>query len=122
MSQHHFFTEHEGKKTHVLMGWDRPLQGYFLVIHKESDRDGLYWSNLDSEESHPKTLQPFIDVLQKFTIVLPEEMIRAIQRDAEQNIGNRQVIHQLTLNRYRCLEGVDPSKESLNASFLKYGL
>lgn len=37
MSQHHFHTIHNGQETHILMGWDRPMQGFFLVIEKEDD-------------------------------------------------------------------------------------
>jgi hypothetical protein len=122
MSQHHFFIEHEGQKTHVLMGWDRPLQGYFLVINKENDTDSPYWSNLDVAISHPNALNTFFDVLARLNITLPDEMSQAIEKDAEQNKGNRQVIHQITLNGYQCLEGIDPCKAPLAIAFSKYGL
>lgn len=44
MSQHYFYTQHNGMKTVVLMGWDRPLQGFFLVVQKEDDKeDAPFW-------------------------------------------------------------------------------
>ena len=37
MSQYHYMLVHEGKNTEVFMGWDRPLQGFFLVIDQGGD-------------------------------------------------------------------------------------
>lgn len=121
MSQHHFFTEHEGQKTHVLMGWYRPLQGYFLVIDKEFDEDAPYWSNLNCAISHPKQLTPFLHVLKKKHIALPEPMMAALRLDAAENTGNKQMIHRITSKGYQCIEGVDPSHESLGVAFAQYG-
>lgn len=54
MSQHHFYTTHEGVGAHVYMGWDKPLQGFFLVIEKDNDEDEPFWSNLNNcIEPHP---------------------------------------------------------------------
>ncbi|HRG61627.1 MAG TPA: hypothetical protein PLP75_01270 [Burkholderiales bacterium] len=43
MSQYHYMLVHEGKNTEVFMGWDRPLQGFFLVIDQGGDEP--LWSN-----------------------------------------------------------------------------
>ena len=119
MSQHHFFIKNDEQKTHILMGWDRPLQGYFLVINKENDTDEAYWSNLDAAISHPKTLEPFLAALASLGITLPPAMIIAIEEDAEQNRGNRQVIHQVQ-HEYRCFEGIHPGHEPLRMAFSTY--
>ena len=87
------------------MGWDRPLQGFFMVIHKENDpEDEPFWSNLNHDPSHPQTLQPFIDVLGALEIHLPTEMIAEIHHDACINQGNKQVIHVLTPKGYHRIE------------------
>lgn len=99
MSQHHFYTQHNGEKTHVLMGWDYPLQGFFLVIEKESDLDVPFWSNLnaeDAEEAHPKNLKSFLDILKKLDIEIPVEMLEDINQDKLSNVRNKQVMHKVT--------------------------
>ena len=112
MSQHHFYTLHQHEKTHILMGYDRPLQGFFLVIEKTSDGDYPFWSNLDQPVSHPKQLGPFLDILHGLNIQLPDQMIAEIIQDAKDNIGNKQVLHQLTpYGVYQRVEGVIPSDD-----------
>lgn len=84
MSQHHFYTQYNGEKTHVLMGWDYTLQGFFLVIKKESDEDVPFWSNLnaeDKEEALPKNLKSFLDILKKLDIEILVEMLEEINQD-----------------------------------------
>jgi hypothetical protein len=118
MSQHHFYTEHNGEKTHVLMGWDRPLQGYFLVVSKESDIDTPYWSNLECEDCHPKTLSPFMTKLVELKV--PEEMLNEVKMDASQNMANKQVIHRITKEGYEQINNIDPSREKINDAYAKY--
>ena len=88
------------------MGWDRPLQGFFMVIEKES-KDEPLWSNLDQDESHPKTLEPFMQVLNQYGISLPEEMLNSVKQDGEDNIGNKSVIHCLNSLGYSYIETFD---------------
>lgn len=93
MSQHCFDTLHDGKKTRIVMGWDRPLQGFFMYIEKEDDEDVPYWSNLDWEDSHPRTLQPFIEALKALNISVPNKLLAAVVADGENNAGNRDVFY-----------------------------
>jgi len=99
------------------MGWDRPLQGFFMVINKEGC-DEPFWLNLNYEPSHPDTLQPFFDVLKKLNIQPPAEMIEEINQDARVNQGNKQVIHRLKENDR--IEGIDPYRDGLTTAFSKY--
>ena len=101
------------------MGWDRSLQGFFMVINK-ADRDEPFWLNLNYEPSHPDTLQPFFDVLKKLNIQPPAEMIEEINQDARANQGNKQVIHILKENGYDRIEGIDPYRDGLMTAFSKY--
>lgn len=82
---------HENKKTEVLMGWDRPLQGFFLVIDQGGDEP--LWSNLYQEVSHPKTLEPFLKELQSRGINLPSAMISEIEQDKNTNAGNKCIVY-----------------------------
>ncbi len=65
MSQHIFYTMREGEQTKIMMGWDRPLQGYFMVIEKETDVDVPFWSNLYQKLSNHKNLDSFLSVLEQ---------------------------------------------------------
>lgn len=77
------------------MGWDRPLGVFFMVIEKPSQEslDEPYWSNIYCHGSHPKTLDPFIFVLDGFRIELPREMVEEIKKDGIENVGNKKVIY-----------------------------
>ena len=104
MSQHVFKTMLNGQKIEILAGWDRPLHGYFLVIEKIGLRDrtaGPYlFSNLDMEESHPKSFDYFRNVLDEFGIMVPLEMIDEIIRDGSANKGNKRVVHEVKDGEY----------------------
>ena len=93
MSQHTLITEHEGRKVKVLMGWDRPLQGYFLVVEyiDTNKNDEYLYSNLEQKVSHPKSMQPFLDALSVLSILLPKAMIDDVKNDAMMNIGNKHI-------------------------------
>ena len=120
MSQHHFYTTHRTQKIHVLMGWDRPLQGYFMVIEKENDQDEPYWSNLSQKESHPQTLMPFIAVLEQLNIKVPQRMIIEIMEDGANNAENKEVIHVFNDSGYMRITNQDNNVNDFNAMFLKY--
>lgn len=94
MSQHRFSTTHNGEKTRLLMGWDKPLQGYFLVIEKASDEDEPFYSNLlHAENPYPKTLEPFLEVLENLGIQVPLKMVNAVQEDGKNDIGNKEIFY-----------------------------
>lgn len=104
MSQHYFKTTYQGEPVTILMGWDRPLQGFFMVIEKpqrKDDDERYLYSNLNEEDSHPKSLKPFLDVLRVFQIVLPGEMIHEVLEDKMINCGNKTVEHQAEGGEYK---------------------
>ena len=94
MTQRSHYVNHEGETTLIFMGWDRPLQGFFMVIEKPSDKDKPFWSNLnDTSESFPKTLDNFLNVLTKHNIKIPDEMIKGLLEDQCLNVGDKEVRH-----------------------------
>src|SRR5581483_5231448 len=88
----------------VYMGWDRPLQGFFMFIERPAcgDDDCRYlYSNLDEEEPHPKTIGRYLDVLRCLEISIPDEMIDEVLRDGRENFGNKTIEHRIIDGRYR---------------------
>lgn len=104
MSQHVFKTTLKGQKIEVLAGWDRPLQGFFLVIerigHGDRDDEPYLFSNLDMTESHPKSFDRFRNVLDEFGITVPMEMTDEIILDGTANKGNKRVLHEVRDGKY----------------------
>lgn len=98
MSQHRFFTDDsDGRPIEVLMGWDQPMQGFFLVIERP---DGaLLYSNLDDrvlDKWHglPRSLDHFFRKLRQLRIKVPKRMIDEVLLDERRNAGNRICLHQ----------------------------
>lgn len=95
MSQHVFESQHQGKQISILMGWDRPLQGFFMVIEVNDSEDYLY-TNLDDPKlapfhGLPASLDHFIEKLGELGLAIPARMMQEIQDDAFANAGNRYV-------------------------------
>ncbi len=108
MSQHYFSTEHEGEPIRVVMGYDRPLDGYFMVIEKEfkyeyeegDEDDTLIYSNLFEENSHPNNLDGYLAVLTAMNIAVPQQMLDEIKQDFLHRVGNKVVYHTLDNGQY----------------------
>lgn len=97
MSQHRFMTQCQGRPVAVVLGWDRPLGGHFMMIEwmdcpAESEELFLY-SNLDDPRLNdvmgfPAVLTPFLDELHRLGIEVPAEMIANVEADKQRNAGN----------------------------------
>ncbi|PMM26314.1 hypothetical protein BCT58_08190 [Vibrio lentus] len=66
----------------MLCGWDRPLQGFFLVIEKS---DELQYSNLFENDPHPKSFDVFLIVLARFGIPMPQRILTALYENKVAN-------------------------------------
>ncbi len=93
MTQHYLKTTYKEKPVIVQAGWDRRMQGFYLVVDYVEERDRTdpdqpIFSNLSSGDSHPKTFVPFDLQLEKMGVVIPNAMRLAIIRDGETNTGN----------------------------------
>jgi hypothetical protein len=102
MSQHLFATtatlpDGTTCNAQVLMGWDRPLQGYFCVIENldDSSDDCYLYSNLyeTPDKAHPQDLDHFLAQLTRFKITLPARMLAEVRADRVENAGNKVVRH-----------------------------
>lgn len=94
MTQRIFDTQTSaGQAVQVMIGWDRPLKGYFLNVYLTNvpeDEDDLLFTNLElpPAESHPKSVDPFIAVLTDFGISVPDTVVQDLVADKDLNRGN----------------------------------
>lgn len=88
MSQHIVRSCFQGKPVSVMLGWDRPLGHYFLVIAEEDADDPIY-SNLDQPNAYDMTVEDLQAVLVDHQIDVPAVMFEQIQLDRQNRVGNR---------------------------------
>lgn len=99
MSQHIYNTTRKGIKVQVLMGWDRPLGGFFLVVEDKQALDDCYlYSNLDDPTlipcmGLPRNIAYFQVKLVELGLHVPDQMIQEILNDQKNNVGNRVVYY-----------------------------
>ena len=74
-----------GKPVSVTIGWDSGLSGYFLTIERKAKMKGrapsFLFNNLSLDDSHPKTLDGFIQVLKSHDIPLDEGLLSKLKAD-----------------------------------------
>lgn len=82
---------HHTHDKSLLLGWDRPLQGYYLVIYPKHDPKGEHpdhlWANLDFETPHPEDFAVFERALELFDVELPEEVYCELDRQKREGRG-----------------------------------
>ncbi|UUA74247.1 hypothetical protein [Cellvibrio sp. QJXJ] len=106
MSRHYFKTTYTGKPIEVLMGFDRPLNGFFMVIdyqeepEDDDEGEGLIYSNLWERNPHPDSLTPYLEKLTELNISVPAEMLQEIEKDGEVKMGNKNVRHAMVDGTY----------------------
>ena len=97
MYQHYFDTSLGDEPITVMLGWDRPLQGYFMLI-ESTQRDGYIYSNLEDIElvkcgGFASSLDYFIDKMRELGVAVPSRMLAEVGADGESNVGNRYVAY-----------------------------
>jgi len=97
MSQHFYKTTYKNRPVEVVMGWDRPTQEYFLWIEysdlHEDEEEEFLWHSMDCHVAFPEEIAFILRVLTDFKIQVPSAMIRAVEEDCLQNVGNKEVIY-----------------------------
>jgi hypothetical protein len=95
MSQHFFTAKHDDRDVDVLIGWDRALQSFFLVvtlIDPVDYEDETIYSSVTDEEIgvfETKPLDYFKDKLTSLGLELPTLISEQVITDACRNVGNR---------------------------------
>ena len=101
MSQHYFQTSYEGRSVTVVVGFDRPLRGFFCFVERndagDQEEEFLY-SNLDDPKlvhcmGIAKTLKHFEKRLGDLGLAVPRSMFSEAENDQRFNVGNRFVWH-----------------------------
>lgn len=88
MSQHIIKTKIAEKEVVVVIGFDRPLQHYHMVVQLDGD---YIWSNLNLEHGGVLDIDLYLFVLQGFGIVLPADMINELVCDRLESPGTNKV-------------------------------
>lgn len=99
MSQHIVQSRYRGEPVSVLLGWDRPLQQFFLVIERtaldsqadEEDAEPFVYTNLEDPEVNPRNLAYFREVVARLAVPVPPQVFEAVAHDAQVNRGNHVV-------------------------------
>jgi hypothetical protein len=118
MSQHHFRTERAGSPVAVLLGFDRPLGHYYLVVQdlapqqrtsvppsvrndgmdedddEDAGDDGCLYSNLNEPDAFELSLEHYKAVLSRLGIQVPTTMFQQVELDALHRVGNRSVTYE----------------------------
>ena len=98
MSQHIHETVYNSRPINILTGWDRPLQGHFLVVEFTDQPDEYLYDNLSDPDlawcmGLPPTMDHFIEKLASLNISLPSEMLANVLVDKFGSAGNKVVFY-----------------------------
>lgn len=102
VTQHYIKTTHVNEPVEVLIGWDRPLQRFFLVVEKSNiecnddyfqDVGDYIYNNLDDKNLHDgsfqyQNLDYFKGMLANLKILVPENLWEDLLNDKKLNLGN----------------------------------
>lgn len=95
MSQHFYTTSSSGNPVEVMLGWDRPLGHFFLVVRllqlPHAGADEILYSYLQQQDAFSLTLDDFRAALDDMKIVVPETMFEQVAEDQLNRISNRVV-------------------------------
>ena len=110
MSQHVFNTvTMDGRPVQVVMGWDRPLQYYFLTVQaldaewqplspegEHGESEGYLYSNLYDPEIPlvDNQLAYYSTILYELGLDVPMAMLSALSYDRSVNRGHHHVVYQ----------------------------
>lgn len=73
--------------TQTVVGWDRPLSTFFLLIQPPSESDAeQVWAGLSFGEFYD--LDDFMPVLARHGIVLPDRLVVALFMDRDMGLSN----------------------------------
>ena len=92
MSQHYFETTYLNRPVRVTLGWDRPVQHYYLTV-EYLDADRYVYSNLQERKPFGFNLDDYRSKLETLGIAVPQSMFVQAQKDRADNAANRYVTH-----------------------------
>lgn len=96
MSRHHLRTVRGASPLLVVMGYDRPLNEFFLQFWDDSpgsDAEEPAYSSLDEPAADWCDIATVVRRLEELGIAVPRSMIDAVVADSVNRAGNRIVEH-----------------------------
>jgi len=110
VSKHLFYTIYRKHPAYVLLGWDKSLQGYFMVVdYLNHPRSSPLFNHADLTEPYPNSIDYFLRVLEKeLAFPVPDEMIIEIIQDAKakEDTNTKEVIHAVIDGCHQREEGI----------------
>lgn len=98
MSRHHLRTVRGTSPLLVVVGYDRPLNEFFLQLWDdglEAAADEPAYSSLDEPEADWRDIATVVRRLDELAVPVPRSMIDAVFADSVHRAGNRIVEHAL---------------------------
>ncbi|MFZ5507535.1 MAG: hypothetical protein ACOY7P_18770 [Pseudomonadota bacterium] len=98
MSRHHLRTARGASPVLVVMGYDRPLNEFFLQLWDdgpEAEADEPAYSSLDEPAADWRDIATVVQRLVDLGVAVPRPMIDAVVADSIRRAGNRIVEHTL---------------------------
>jgi hypothetical protein len=105
MSRHYFDCEHEGQTVRVVLGYDRPLDEFFLQVYRTGfaagdsfreqlcDEADFLYASMSDYDAPPDDLTYFRSQLKRLGINAPESLFKAVEADAARRTGNLVMVH-----------------------------
>lgn len=98
MSRHHLRTARGAGPVLIVMGYDRPLNEFFLQLWDdgpEAEADEPAYSSLDEPAADWRDIATMVRRLEELDVAVPRSMIDAVVADGVHRAGNRIVEHAL---------------------------
>jgi hypothetical protein len=96
MSRHQLRTARGASPVLVVMGYDRPLNEFFLQLWDdgpEAEADEPAYSSLDEPAADWRDIATVVRRLEELDVAVPRSMIDAVVADSVHRAGNRIVEH-----------------------------
>lgn len=96
MSRHHLRTIRDGSPLLVVIGYDRPLNEFFLQLWDDgpgADAEEPAYSSLDDPAADWRDIATVVHRLEELDVQVPRSMIDAVVADGVRRAGNRIVEH-----------------------------
>ncbi len=99
MSRHYFDTEYKTLPVQVILGYDRPLDEFFMQVkhldmkNVEDEDLPFVYATIDDPQHDPTEFDYCRRKLVELGVTIPETMFAAVMNDAANRVGNYEVVH-----------------------------
>lgn len=94
----HFFDCELRCAVRVRLGYDRPLNEFFLQVERVGADSGqghspFLYASVDDPFNTGDDLDYYREKLEKLGLIVPESLFQAVEEDAARGVGNRYAQH-----------------------------